>query len=206
MKTIKFNILLLLCFNVSLVFSQVKVIYKSNGAYKELEYKSYEECGCERWAVDFYKEGAAKPWGMSANSSRKALEAEISDDILSDYHTWKRTHSDHENYIIYCSDIQIDNNNKEVKETKVTSVDGVLVEEAPNESKAKDIELKKRMTEMFGRRFKRLLVAPVKYPGSIMIKFRGDAMGSRAEKNIPKAESMSITADTVKVKKTYTKK
>jgi hypothetical protein len=62
------------------------------------------------------------------------------------------------------------------------------------------------MTEMFGRRFKRLLVAPVKYPGSIMIKFRGDAMGSRAEKNIPKAESMSITADTVKVKKTYTKK
>jgi hypothetical protein len=62
MKSIWLYTLLLLCFNTSLVFSQVKVIYKYNGVYKELEYKSYDECGCDKWAVDFYKEGAAKPW------------------------------------------------------------------------------------------------------------------------------------------------
>ncbi len=192
----------LLFINTSFVFSQVKVIYKYNGGYKELEFKSQEECGCGKWAVDFFKEGDAKPWGMATNSSKEALEKEIKADINSDYNVWNKTSSDHENFIIYCADMDFGNNSTEVQETKVSSTNGILVEEIPNDYEKKDLEKKKKMTEMFGPTRLLIINAPEKNPGSIRIKWRPAIMGVRGENDAPKieVESIGITVDTLKQK------
>ncbi len=210
MKTIKLNILLLLFINSSLVFSQVFVKYKYNGVFKEAEYNSYEDCGCKKWAVDFYKNGQAESWGMSSNSNKEALQEEIDKKIATDHATWKEKTSDHEKYIIYCADTKLGNNYKEGREAKVNTADGMLIEEVSADPDLKKSETpkaaisdktEKEMRAKFGKT--RLL--PEKNPGAVKIKFKENGGGVRGDNSKPKieVESMAATEEkAVNVKKT----
>jgi hypothetical protein len=89
--------------------------------------------------------------------------------------------------------MELYSNNKEGKDTKVTSIDGMLIEEETKEP-VFNSSAEKALLE----RTKKLITAPEKNPGAIIIKGSHDISGVRAENGIPKVESMSITTDTLK--------
>lgn len=95
-------------------------------------------------------------------------------------------------YTIYIDDTKFCNDYKKDKDVKVTSVDGKLIGEVPE-----DPSFKKKYDESLIRT-RKLLNDPSKVKDSSQI-IKGvhniDQMGVRAENSIPKVESMAITAD-----------
>ena len=147
--------LIIICTNTSFAFSQVIVKYKYNGIFKEVEYKTYEDCGCKKWAADFYKNGETKSWGMESNNDKEALEAVIKQKINNDYTIWKKAVSNYENYVIYCADTKLGNNYREVNNKKVSSTDGILIEEVSTDNIRAANE--KAMQKQFDRIRKKVL-------------------------------------------------
>jgi len=92
-------LLLLILIEVQVALSQVKVPVLCDGKIVEKEYKTYDECNCTSWAIDYY-ENSAKG-GKQFNKSRsKVIE-------LADYWCQRWAKSDGKTYTHsepYCDD------------------------------------------------------------------------------------------------------
>ena len=67
MKFIRLSLFMLLLIKSPIVFSQVKVNVLCNGKFIEREYKTYDECNCNSWAIQYYENGnnGGQEWGKS---------------------------------------------------------------------------------------------------------------------------------------------
>ncbi len=72
MKFTKLIITLIFFAKFQTIYSQVTIkIRCNNGAFKEVVYKSYEECDCKSWGIDYYENGNKS--GKEFNKSRERI-------------------------------------------------------------------------------------------------------------------------------------
>lgn len=155
------------------------------------------------WDIEWQKCDGSWNGGLAWHSSyEKCLEDAESTKNGNLYHPCPEIMNKYA-YRIFCDDPEFCNDNKKEKEVKVTSVDGMLIEEVPE-----DPAFKKKYDESLIRT-RKLLNDPSKVKEGVQI-IKGDHnMGKRAENTIPKVESMAITidkSDSVKITPTSKKK
>ena len=84
------------------VFSQVKVNVKCSGTITEREYKTYDECDCNSWVIQYYENGvkSGQEWGKT-----RSRTIEIADHWCESWTKWDGNNYTHD--APYCDDSKL---------------------------------------------------------------------------------------------------
>lgn len=103
MKT-RVNFIISFVLIATLLYPQVKITVKCNGSFSEREYRSYDECNCKWWVVQYFKDGVKD--GIEFSKSRERV-LEVAEHWCRRWSQWERktyTHGEP-----YCDDMAICN-------------------------------------------------------------------------------------------------